>query len=157
MTTEELENAARKFYAEKGLDYTQAACRELFWSLLGPTTVRPGEDAPKEQQKVIAPKIEPQNESVPLGVLQAIKNKNLTLLKTRYGYELRTLGPCVAQQAQQPVIAPKLSHDDIRAAGGIVHRDGNVFFTNVEQLNQAIKYKEDTAALAVAPTLKESS
>jgi len=32
-----------------------------------------------------------------------------------------------------------LTAEVIRAAGGIVHKDGNVFFTNLEQLNQAIK------------------
>ena len=31
-----------------------------------------------------------------------------------------------------------LTKDDIRAAGGIVHSDGNVFFTSVEQLHQAV-------------------
>ena len=34
-----------------------------------------------------------------------------------------------------------LTEEDIRAAGGIVHRDGNVFFTNVEKLNQAFLAK----------------
>jgi hypothetical protein len=32
-----------------------------------------------------------------------------------------------------------LTTEAIRAAGGIVHKDGNVFFTNLEQLNQAIE------------------
>lgn len=31
-----------------------------------------------------------------------------------------------------------LNKDDIRAAGGIVHSDGNVFFTNIDQLNAAL-------------------
>jgi hypothetical protein len=31
-----------------------------------------------------------------------------------------------------------LSKEDVRAAGGIVHSDGNVFFTNIEQLNAAL-------------------
>lgn len=30
------------------------------------------------------------------------------------------------------------SHESIRAAGGIVHRDGNIFFTNIEQLRRAL-------------------
>ena len=34
-----------------------------------------------------------------------------------------------------------LNKDDIRAAGGIVHSDGNVFFTNIDQLNAAILQK----------------
>ena len=33
---------------------------------------------------------------------------------------------------------PKLTHEQIRAAGGIVHSDGNIFFTNIEKLNDAI-------------------
>lgn len=32
-----------------------------------------------------------------------------------------------------------LAPDDIRKAGGIIHRDGNVFFTNLAKLNNAIK------------------
>ena len=35
----------------------------------------------------------------------------------------------------------ELTHEDIRAGGGIVHRDGNVFFTNVAMLNKAIAAK----------------
>jgi len=31
-----------------------------------------------------------------------------------------------------------LTTEAIRAAGGIVHKDGNVFFTNLEQLNQLV-------------------
>jgi hypothetical protein len=38
---------------------------------------------------------------------------------------------------QQRLWVGLTDEDDIRAAGGIVHRDGNVFFTSVEQLNQA--------------------
>lgn len=34
-----------------------------------------------------------------------------------------------------------LTKEDIRAAGGIAHSDGNVFFTNIEQLNAAILAK----------------
>ena len=33
---------------------------------------------------------------------------------------------------------PKLTHEQIRAAGGIVHSDGNIFFTNIEKLNNSI-------------------
>lgn len=32
-----------------------------------------------------------------------------------------------------------ITHEQIRAAGGIVHGDGNIFFTNLAQLNVAIK------------------
>lgn len=28
-----------------------------------------------------------------------------------------------------------LTHDDVRSAGGIVHSDGNIFFTNIDKLN----------------------
>jgi hypothetical protein len=42
--------------------------------------------------------------------------------------------PQAAAAQRQP-----LTTEAIRAAGGIVHKDGNVFFTNLEQLNQAIK------------------
>lgn len=31
-----------------------------------------------------------------------------------------------------------LTEEDVRKAGGIVHRDGNIFFTNIEHLNAAI-------------------
>jgi hypothetical protein len=31
-----------------------------------------------------------------------------------------------------------LTEADVRAAGGIIHRDGNVFFTNIEAMNRAI-------------------
>jgi hypothetical protein len=31
-----------------------------------------------------------------------------------------------------------LTAEAVRAAGGIVHKDGNVFFTNLEQLNQLV-------------------
>ena len=34
-----------------------------------------------------------------------------------------------------------LTKEDVRAAGGIVHSDGNVFFTNLDQLNAAILAK----------------
>lgn len=35
-----------------------------------------------------------------------------------------------------------LSAADIRAIGGIVHGDGNIFFTNIEQLNRAIRKEQ---------------
>jgi len=38
-----------------------------------------------------------------------------------------------------PAAQRPLTTEAIRAAGGIVHKDGNVFFTNLEQLNQAIE------------------
>ncbi len=31
-----------------------------------------------------------------------------------------------------------ITQEQIRAAGGIVHRDGNIFFTNIDQLNAAL-------------------
>jgi hypothetical protein len=34
--------------------------------------------------------------------------------------------------------AVELTTDDVRAAGGIVHRDGNIFFTNIDALNRAV-------------------
>lgn len=34
--------------------------------------------------------------------------------------------------------AQVLTHEHVRAAGGIVHSDGNIFFTNIEKLNNAI-------------------
>lgn len=42
----------------------------------------------------------------------------------------------------QPSQAGELSADDVRAAGGIVHSDGNIFFTNIGKLNAAINAKE---------------
>lgn len=33
----------------------------------------------------------------------------------------------------------QLTDEDVRAVGGIIHRDGNVFFTNVALLNKAIE------------------
>ena len=44
--------------------------------------------------------------------------------------------------ASQSELASKrvaLTDDDIRKAGGIVHRDGNIFFTNIAKLNAAIE------------------
>ena len=35
----------------------------------------------------------------------------------------------------------QLTKEDVLAAGGIVHRDGNVFFTNLALLNKAIANK----------------
>jgi hypothetical protein len=39
---------------------------------------------------------------------------------------------------QRPAEPVELTDADVRAVGGIVHRDGNVFFTNVALLNKAI-------------------
>jgi len=39
----------------------------------------------------------------------------------------------------QPVQPAPLTVENIRAAGGIVHKDGNIFFTNIDQLNRAIE------------------
>ena len=36
-----------------------------------------------------------------------------------------------------PVV--ELTVDDVRNAGGIVHKDGNIFFTNIDKLNAAIQ------------------
>ncbi len=41
-----------------------------------------------------------------------------------------------ALEAPQPAAQP-LTKEAIRAAGGIVHGDGNIFFTSIEQLNGA--------------------
>ncbi len=41
-----------------------------------------------------------------------------------------------------------LTDEQIRKAGGIVHRDGNIFFTNIDQLNSAIE------SAATAPLLE---
>lgn len=38
------------------------------------------------------------------------------------------------EQAAQP-----LTHEHVRAVGGIVHGDGNIFFTNIEKLNAAVE------------------
>ena len=48
----------------------------------------------------------------------------------------------------QPSQAGELSADDVRAAGGIVHSDGNIFFTNIGKLNAAINAKVAEAKLA---------
>lgn len=32
----------------------------------------------------------------------------------------------------------KITHDDIRRVGGIVHSDGNIFFTNIDKLNELV-------------------
>ena len=37
-----------------------------------------------------------------------------------------------------PKVAQPLTKETIREAGGIVHGDGNIFFTNLDQLNAAI-------------------
>ena len=41
--------------------------------------------------------------------------------------------------APTPPLREPLTNDDVRAAGGIVHKDGNIFFTNIDKLNAAIK------------------
>jgi hypothetical protein len=41
-------------------------------------------------------------------------------------------------QAQPAAQVAVLTDADVRAAGGIIHRDGNVFFANIEALNRAI-------------------
>jgi len=40
-----------------------------------------------------------------------------------------------AAEAATPQARKPLTHDDVRKAGGIVHRDGNIFFTNINMLN----------------------
>jgi hypothetical protein len=37
--------------------------------------------------------------------------------------------------------ATKVTKESIRAAGGIVHGDGNIFFTNITQLQAALGEK----------------
>lgn len=44
---------------------------------------------------------------------------------------------CVSAATQ----AMQLTVDDVRAAGGIVHSDGNIFFTNIDKLNKALASK----------------
>lgn len=39
----------------------------------------------------------------------------------------------------QPAKKVELTKEDVLAVGGIVHRDGNVFFTNIALLNKAIE------------------
>jgi hypothetical protein len=53
-------------------------------------------------------------------------------------------------QQRQP-----LSVEDVRKAGGIVHKDGNIFFTNIGQMNAALGITAIKAALAQeCPNLK---
>ena len=40
--------------------------------------------------------------------------------------------------APQPMQSPPLTVENIRDVGGIVHKDGNIFFTNIEQANRAM-------------------
>lgn len=65
-------------------------------------------------------------------------------------YELQVQGkhpaPCARHcEAQafnieiRQLMARKLTHEAIRTAGGIVHADGNIFFTNLDKLNAAIQ------------------
>lgn len=61
----------------------------------------------------------------------AVRATNPTLaadICKRYG-----LAETAAEQTAQV-----LTHEHVRAAGGIVHSDGNIFFTNIEKLNNAI-------------------
>jgi hypothetical protein len=46
--------------------------------------------------------------------------------------------PLPLTSALQPETVP-LTHEHVRAVGGIVHRDGNIFFTNIEKLNAAVE------------------
>jgi hypothetical protein len=41
-----------------------------------------------------------------------------------------------------PAPREPMTPEKVRAVGGIVHSDGNVFFTNMAQLNEAIGIKE---------------
>jgi hypothetical protein len=57
-------------------------------------------------------------------------------------------------KAVQPL---RLTKEDVLAAGGIVHRDGNIFFTNIDKLNLAIataSLPKPPVQLASAPTLQ---
>jgi len=47
----------------------------------------------------------------------------------------------LAKLKAQPVqpVKQALTVENIRAANGIVHSDGNIFFTNIDQLNRAIE------------------
>lgn len=45
-------------------------------------------------------------------------------------------------RAAQPVV---LTDEHVRAAGGIVHKDGNIFFTNIGKLNAAILAAKEQA------------
>ena len=53
-------------------------------------------------------------------------------------YDTGTLVPLYAAPPQAQPAKP-LTKEEVRAVGGIVHSDGNIFFTNIEQLNAAIK------------------
>ena len=48
-----------------------------------------------------------------------------------------------------------ITKEQIRAAGGIVHSDGNVFFTNVDQLNSLMRGLAEDAEPVCSPTLTE--
>lgn len=44
------------------------------------------------------------------------------------------------RRAPAPQAAPLvLTYDQVREAGGIVHKDGNIFFTNLDKLNNALQ------------------
>lgn len=43
----------------------------------------------------------------------------------------------------QPVKRVPLTREHVRAAGGVVHSDGNVFFTSLDQLNSTIEAAHD--------------
>jgi hypothetical protein len=62
---------------------------------------------------------------------------------TQAGIARKALAALRAQPVAQPAEAIELTNDDVRAVGGIVHRDGSVFFTNVALLNKAITHAKD--------------
>lgn len=55
------------------------------------------------------------------------------------GIECPKCGTSFTVEASQPAPTQQpLTAADVRRAGGIVHSDGNVFFTNLDMLNKAI-------------------
>ena len=49
-----------------------------------------------------------------------------------------------------------ITKEQVRASGGIVHSDGNIFFTNIDQLNAAVQAWIDANQMAQAVALAKS-
>lgn len=49
-----------------------------------------------------------------------------------------------------------ITQEDVRAVGGMIHRDGNIFFTNLEVLNKAVQHAiERPFSYAVTGDIKD--
>ena len=90
------------------------------------------------QDRLIA-ELAAQPEQEPYGWVQPNPSFNSGIFNQGAECPSGWVGSAIAVHTAPPAAQRKpLTPEAIRAAGGIVHKDGNLFFTNLEQLNQAI-------------------